>query len=136
VKVLYPLPHHQMLKEVKPNFLFLCCPGAFAVPFTIAWFIGAVAWLYPPLRERRIMRRGVGAMGTVARKVEEKIKRGIDYVIWYRFAAANRQTYDDKASVSRAMFDQFEEGQEVVVVYMADWPNRSVLYEASDYRPR
>jgi len=123
------------LKEHEGFFAVSCCIGTFATPFTVGWLIGNLVIWVPALRERRIMRKGEAVVGSVAQKVEVSNKRGTEHVIWYRFGAADGKTWGDKARVSRIMFDGLKEGQAVIVVYLKDRPGKSVLYEASHYRP-
>jgi len=119
----------QREQQISPG----CCVG---IAFTIPWAAGMVLVWYPSLRERWIMRQGVGGVGSVTQMEVKYIKGRPYYLIWYRFPAADGQTWGNKAKVSRDMFDELQKGQAVIVVYLKDRPLKSVLYEASYYRPR
>jgi hypothetical protein len=132
VKVLYIWPHYRSrLRDQEIIIGPACCFSVFPTVLTIGWGVGIVVVLYPSLRERRIMKRGLAVEGSVAQKVK---RDGEEYLVWYRFPARDGKTWGNKAKVSEQEFAKYQEGQPVLVVYLAHRPIASVLYEASKYR--
>jgi hypothetical protein len=111
----------------------LVCVGLFATVWcgSVAVFT-AVAWL-APVFDRRLVRDGNVAIGTVSEKRERKSGRNVYREILYRFQAHDDAEQSGVSRVSPEVFERSSAGDRVTVIFRPSDPSRSTLYEASNY---
>ena len=110
---------------------------------THGWMIGSAIWngifgfvvilgIRNTLRTRGLVVNGVAAPGTITNR---RVSRGRStyWYVSYRFTAANGETLVHERNLPAAGYNSVDIGSPVTVLYQADNPGRSLVYECCNY---
>jgi hypothetical protein len=111
----------------------LVCGGIFSA----VWCLGVaiftlLAWMTPGVN-RKLLAQGSSASGVVTGKKRAQSGRSVSHDIAYRYKSSDGVERVGSARVSQAIYNAIAEEQAVTVVYRADRPEVSMMYEAADY---